>query len=470
MHDAAGLTAAASVDKDPAEPPEPPEPPELSASAAAFLDYSDVEIGPCVASLITACKVLVPKVPSRAMTKGPRERAAAERAHHIAIACEMHRVESDRAARCKAVSARLESGSSAERELADYIRCCASLLDTVARAAEQQPLPAAIEAPAIAYKAAVRAHQMMGERVLETLGGRADESASRDAPGGGEDATAKDNGDSGADDEASSGQSTPRRGRRPPPAVPKLLINPPWDASVGARRSPPRVPWAEICAQRLKYGNPSGMPRARRTRSASPRSARSNASACSAPSSSCASARAAQRGSVGRRPLTAERLVDVRRADLHAHIDYLAPHGAPDNDRKMGTGSGMVTSQAFIESLRHYPTAQKLAVSAPLAASVGDGDGSNENENDDAHETKSDPLAVAAHAAVPFSGRTHTARQVRSAGDEWTTMDDDLRRRLGIPLAPTSWRPSQLQRKWGEERGSVAKHMERYHARQQELL
>lgn len=161
MHDAAGLTAAASVDKDSAEPPEPPEPPELSASAAAFLDYSDVEIGPCVASLITACKVLVPKVPSRAMTKGPRERAAAERAHHIAIACEMHRVESDRAARCKAVSARLESGSSAERELADYIRCCASLLDTVARAAEQQPLPAAIEAPAIAYTAAVRAHQMM---------------------------------------------------------------------------------------------------------------------------------------------------------------------------------------------------------------------------------------------------------------------------------------------------------------------
>ena len=44
-------------------------------------------------------------------------------------------------------------------------------------------------------------------------------------------------------------------------------------------------------------------------------------------------------------------------ADLLANIDYLAPHGAPDNDRKAKESSWLV-SQAFIEGLRYYPTGQ----------------------------------------------------------------------------------------------------------------
>ena len=44
-------------------------------------------------------------------------------------------------------------------------------------------------------------------------------------------------------------------------------------------------------------------------------------------------------------------------ADMHVNIDYMAPHGAPDNDRKMKEASWL-TGQAFIESLRYYPKGQ----------------------------------------------------------------------------------------------------------------
>ena len=39
---------------------------------------------------------------------------------------------------------------------------------------------------------------------------------------------------------------------------------------------------------------------------------------------------------------------------MHVNIDYMAPNGAPDNDRKMKEASWL-TGQAFIESLRYYP-------------------------------------------------------------------------------------------------------------------
>ena len=39
---------------------------------------------------------------------------------------------------------------------------------------------------------------------------------------------------------------------------------------------------------------------------------------------------------------------------MNGDIDFYAPHGAPDNDRKMKEASWLC-SQAFIESLRVYP-------------------------------------------------------------------------------------------------------------------
>ena len=53
-----------------------------------------------------------------------------------------------------------------------------------------------------------------------------------------------------------------------------------------------------------------------------------------------------------------ERRLDVRKADILANIDYLAPNGAPDNDRKAKESSWLV-SQAFIEGLRYYPSGQQ---------------------------------------------------------------------------------------------------------------
>ena len=67
-------------------------------------------------------------------------------------------------------------------------------------------------------------------------------------------------------------------------------------------------------------------------------------------------------------------------ADMHVNIDYMAPHGAPDNDRKMKEASWL-TGQAFIESLRYYPK------------------GTTALENNDCEAT--------------YSGCTHSARQVR---------------------------------------------------------
>ena len=66
-------------------------------------------------------------------------------------------------------------------------------------------------------------------------------------------------------------------------------------------------------------------------------------------------------------------------ADMHVNIDYMAPNGAPDNDRKMKESSWL-TGQAFIESLRYYPKGNRAL------------------ENNDCEAT--------------YSGCTHSARQV----------------------------------------------------------
>ena len=76
------------------------------------------------------------------------------------------------------------------------------------------------------------------------------------------------------------------------------------------------------------------------------------------------------------------RRVELRQADMLANIDYLAPNGAPDNDRRMKESSWL-TGQAFIESLRYYPK------------------GSTAIANNDCEAT--------------YSGLTHSARQVPRA-------------------------------------------------------
>ena len=117
-----------------------------------------------------------------------------------------------------------------------------------------------------------------------------------------------------------------------------------------------------------------------------------------------------------------ERRLDVRKADLHANIDYLAPHGAPDNDRKAKESSWLV-SQAFIEGLRYYPTGKQAL-----------------DSND---------------SVVTYSGNTHSKKQTVVEH-----METDLRARLSIAPADPGWREDQLPMEWvPEKRPSMVKHM-----------
>ena len=117
-----------------------------------------------------------------------------------------------------------------------------------------------------------------------------------------------------------------------------------------------------------------------------------------------------------------DRRLDIRKADLHANIDYLAPNGAPDNDRKAKESSWLV-SQAFIEGLRYYPSGQQAL------------------EANDCEQT--------------YSGNTH-----HKGSGVSEHMETDLRSRLDIAPADTEWRDDQLPREWvPEKRPSMVKHM-----------
>ena len=109
-------------------------------------------------------------------------------------------------------------------------------------------------------------------------------------------------------------------------------------------------------------------------------------------------------------------------ADLLANIDYLAPHGAPDNDRKAKESSWLV-SQAFIEGLRYYPTGQVAL------------------DGNDCEAT--------------YSGNTH-----HRGSSVFEHMETDLRSRLDIAPAEMEWREDQLPREWvPEKRPSMIRHM-----------
>lgn len=117
-----------------------------------------------------------------------------------------------------------------------------------------------------------------------------------------------------------------------------------------------------------------------------------------------------------------ERRLEIRKSDLHANIDYLAPHGAPDNDRKMKESSWLV-SQAFIEGLRYYPS------------------GKTSIDSNDCEST--------------YSGNTHSKKTYIVE-----QMESDLRARLDIAPPNPDWRDDQLPREWvPEKRPSMVKHM-----------
>ena len=130
----------------------------------------------------------------------------------------------------------------------------------------------------------------------------------------------------------------------------------------------------------------------------------------------------------GRAHPNRDRRNDVRKADLHNSINYYATarvmnkvastgdpvYDAPDNDRKMNPAS-YVNSQAWFESLRHYPKG-----------------------------------ANAMDSEAAYSGLTH--------GPDVPTehLETDVRTRMGIAVADPAWRPQQLQEAWAPEPPGLA--------------
>ena len=106
-----------------------------------------------------------------------------------------------------------------------------------------------------------------------------------------------------------------------------------------------------------------------------------------------------------------------------ANIDYMAPNGAPDNDRKMKEASWL-TGQAFVESLRYYPKG-----------------GSSGQRGADSEGT--------------YSGCTHSARQPSAE-----SIEADVRLRLGITPPDEDWREEQCPKEWfPEKRPAMLRHM-----------
>jgi len=173
-----------------------------------------------------------------------------------------------------------------------------------------------------------------------------------------------------------------------------------------------------------RYQDPAFMGSARAGRSA--RGRYTSRSAMSTSRSMMTTARSSS--PTGRYHPDPTRRLELRKADMHVNIDYMAPNGAPDNDRKMKEASWL-TGQAFIESLRYYPKGQTAM------------------DGNDCEAT--------------YSGCTHSARQVLSEH-----IETDVRVRLGIAPADTDWRDDQVPREWfPEKRPSMIKHMAKVRAR-----
>ena len=149
----------------------------------------------------------------------------------------------------------------------------------------------------------------------------------------------------------------------------------------------------------------------------------------------------------------------LRKCDMLSNIDYYAPLGAPDNDRRMKEAS-FLQGQAFIESLRDYPRddprgpyseeGEELGVVQEEALAEGVG-----------HFT-GNTLTRAMHSGealvTPHSGRSLGRGQVPYNSIEH--LENDIRMRLGIARADEEWNNWEIHHAWTEEGNqSVRLHM-----------
>ena len=121
------------------------------------------------------------------------------------------------------------------------------------------------------------------------------------------------------------------------------------------------------------------------------------------------------RSATGRFHPQPERRVEMWMTDPHSNVDFLAPHGAPDNDRRLKEASWM-PALSFMESLRQYGQT---------------------------------PLGI-----CRYEGNTNTSHYGSNSADggepsgQPQHIESNLRMRLGIAPAEEVWKPRQLQQEW----------------------
>jgi len=152
---------------------------------------------------------------------------------------------------------------------------------------------------------------------------------------------------------------------------------------------------------------------------------------------------------------------ELRLLDPHANILYYAPCGGPDNDRKMKEAS-FLPSQAYFESLRHYPVEGVSHDGEGSACGSARHSARYSARHSDRHSAQlaAGPGSPAANTPaltpareVCYSGHTLSARSSNSSSDH---IEADVRMRLGLACPEHEWRESQLHQPWAaEETGSA---------------
>ena len=157
-----------------------------------------------------------------------------------------------------------------------------------------------------------------------------------------------------------------------------------------------------------------------------------------------------------------QRRREIRQYDVTANIDYHAPRGAPDNDRRMKEAT-FLPCQAYAESLRVYP--EPGASGGTVAA-----------ESQARSQASGRPLPPSSFAALArarqgapppganhYSGSTLSMRTTPSS----EPIESNVRLRLGLASPELEWRENQLHGVWvvEDEASPLGRHVAKSRAK-----
>jgi len=161
-----------------------------------------------------------------------------------------------------------------------------------------------------------------------------------------------------------------------------------------------------------------------------------------------------------------QRRREIRQYDVTANIDYHAPRGAPDNDRRMKEAT-FLPCQAYAESLRVYP--EPGASGGTVAAeSQARSQARSQASGRPLPPSSFAALARARHGAPPpganhYSGSTLSMRTTPSS----EPIESNVRLRLGLASPELEWRENQLHGVWvvEDEASPLGRHVAKSRAK-----